>query len=145
MPWFRPIFFNLNSFNRFWDISKKRSKKTLFSCKITILDYTLYGKVKKKKKLITELQLIKILFINMYLNTFMLISYLTIKIGPSLCKQYLCSQKMPKMCSLRSCANLTPAIQWVPSHCFANFSVSIHYSLREQFASNYFKTISAVL
>ena len=39
-------FFSKNSFSRFWDISKKWSKKTLFSCTITILNHTLYGKVK---------------------------------------------------------------------------------------------------
>ena len=39
-------FFNQNSFSRFLDISIKRSKKALFSCTITKLDHTLYGKVK---------------------------------------------------------------------------------------------------
>ena len=44
-----PNFFYKNCFSRFWDISKKRSKKKnpLFSCTITILDdtYTMHARV----------------------------------------------------------------------------------------------------
>ena len=42
-------FFNQNNFSRFWDniFQKNDTKKNTFPCTITILDHTLYGKVKK--------------------------------------------------------------------------------------------------
>ena len=50
MPWFRPIFFYQNSFARFFRYfeKKKEKNKPLFSCTITIIDHTLYVKVKNE-------------------------------------------------------------------------------------------------
>ena len=49
MVW--PNFFNQNSYSWFLDIFKKGAKNPLFSGTITILDHTMYGKVKKKKEI----------------------------------------------------------------------------------------------
>ena len=46
MPWFRSIFLIKIVSAVFEIFRKKEGKKTLFSCTITILDHTLYGKVK---------------------------------------------------------------------------------------------------
>ena len=44
-----PNFFHQNSFSRFWDILKKKKEKNpLFSRTITMLDHTMYGKVKNQ-------------------------------------------------------------------------------------------------
>ena len=51
MPWFRPLFLIKIVSAVFEIFQKKRRKKTLFSCPITILDLTLYGKVKKLYKI----------------------------------------------------------------------------------------------
>ena len=60
-------FFYPNSFSRFLDISKKRRKKPLVSCAITILGHTLYGKVKSTE--ITKKKNQKNIFlIRIYLN-----------------------------------------------------------------------------
>ena len=50
MPWFRSIFL-IKIVSAFYKIfRKKEAKKPLFSCTITILDHTLYGKLNKVKK-----------------------------------------------------------------------------------------------